>query len=275
MIIAGIVTYNPDLSRLEDNIKSIQEQVDKVVVFDNNSKNFSVLKELLERYQIELIRSKTNIGLGAALNTIFKKAIKEGAVWVVTLDQDSICQRDYIHKASRIMDDNRVGIVVPIIVDHNLKQTEVFESDKTSILKKCITSASIVRASVYELVGGYDDYMFVDYVDFDFSIRVTLSGYKIICIHNSILNHELGKSTTKKILFWSFRYTEHDARREYLIARNIIIYINRYWKYINVTRDMLSICKHFVLVTAYDSNKKEKIKALCKGIRDGFRYKGN
>ena len=38
-IIATIVTYNPDIDRLSENIKSVYCQVDEIYIYDNASKN--------------------------------------------------------------------------------------------------------------------------------------------------------------------------------------------------------------------------------------------
>lgn len=274
MIVAGIVTYNPEIKRLTENIHAIVRQVSRVIIYDNNSTNSEKIRELASDYNLEVIYSDRNNGLGVALNAIFSIAEKMGAEWVITLDQDSICMGDYIIKASDYMNKEEVGIIVPKIIDHNLRSVETSDMEYVTTLKRCITSAAIVNINAYHKVNGYDETLFVDYVDFDFSSKIYLSGYKILKIHNSVLNHELGKSTNKKILFWQFRYTEHDAEREYYIARNILIYVRRYWRKLNIIRDILSLCKHYVLIIIYDRKKIEKLKKLSKGVLDGIKYKG-
>jgi rhamnosyltransferase len=39
MIFAGIVTYQPDLNRLGDNLRAVSPQVRKVIIYDNGSTN--------------------------------------------------------------------------------------------------------------------------------------------------------------------------------------------------------------------------------------------
>ena len=43
--LAGIVTFNPDIERLNENISAIINQVDKVVVVDNGSENADDIKK--------------------------------------------------------------------------------------------------------------------------------------------------------------------------------------------------------------------------------------
>lgn len=57
-IYAGIVSYNPDLLRLKENISSIQKQV-PVILFDNGSRNIIAIQKLIsDLSEVQLIRSK-------------------------------------------------------------------------------------------------------------------------------------------------------------------------------------------------------------------------
>lgn len=47
-ISAGIVTYNPEMQRLEENINAIIGQVDEVVLVDNGSAN---IKEIEQKWE--------------------------------------------------------------------------------------------------------------------------------------------------------------------------------------------------------------------------------
>ena len=47
-ICAGIVSYNPDLKRLKENIDAIFPQVDEVIVFDNGSINQNELIKMFK-----------------------------------------------------------------------------------------------------------------------------------------------------------------------------------------------------------------------------------
>lgn len=80
-IIAGIVLFNPEISRLKKNISTITNQVEKIVLFDNGSSNIEEIKEVaLGNSKLILIQSKKNIGIAAALNRIFfilKKTFKQ------------------------------------------------------------------------------------------------------------------------------------------------------------------------------------------------------
>ena len=87
-IYAGIVSYNPDLLRLKENISSIQQQV-PVIVFDNGSRNIIAIQKLISDFsEVQLIRSKKNIGIAAALNQLMQWGYENKFDWMLSLDQE-------------------------------------------------------------------------------------------------------------------------------------------------------------------------------------------
>lgn len=275
MICAGIVSYNPNIERLRKNAIAIKDQVGRVIIFDNGSQNADHVEKLCKECGIQFIGCKKNIGLAGALNQIFRNRSNEEK-WFLLLDQDSICPQGYVNHARKFFWYNNVGIVSAGCYEKNLGERvgKIIENGKSyTFVKRCITSGSIVRCSAYNDVGGYDEQLFVDYVDFDFSVRIRQSGYKILHMNDILIEHELGESVKKRFLFWNFRYTKHSAEREYGIARNIIIFLRKYHKSENCFRDFMSLMKHYFLVIFYDRDMK-KFVALCRGTIAGLKVKG-
>ena len=44
---AGIVTYNPEIERLQENLKAASKQVDFVLIYDNASKNIDEIEKVI------------------------------------------------------------------------------------------------------------------------------------------------------------------------------------------------------------------------------------
>ena len=77
--LAGIVTYNPEIERLEESLNRIDPQVDNVVIIDNGSNNISVIYDLLKKFPDVLIEANgENKGIACALNQIGDKAEELG-----------------------------------------------------------------------------------------------------------------------------------------------------------------------------------------------------
>ena len=93
-IAAGIVLFNPEMSRLEENISSIIKQSEIIYLVDNGSDNIDSINDFvnqLDEYKIVLQRNKNNEGIAKALNQLCSMAIGDDFKWILTLDQDSVC----------------------------------------------------------------------------------------------------------------------------------------------------------------------------------------
>ena len=116
---AGIVTYNPDIHRLRENISSIIRQVDHIVICDNGSRNINSIKEIIMSFPIRVIELNENMGIAYALNKICEISIELGYEWVLTLDQDSVSPVNLIKKLAEYANRNDVAIVSPEIIYRN------------------------------------------------------------------------------------------------------------------------------------------------------------
>lgn len=274
-IMAVVIAFNPESGRLRENLLAIHKQVDYVLVVDNASENIKEIRSICRQQGVALKAGKTNGGLGVPLNWVFHEYGLEYE-WILLLDQDTVCPDDYIDKAGRYLAERDIGIVTSSYFEKNLGRY-VGRNERCDkgydYINRCITSGALVRTEAYRNTGGFDSYFFVDYVDFDFSIKLRHAGYRILRMNDVCIEHELGKSSERRFLLWKLRYTEHSAQREYYIARNIIIFVKRYMGKEKILRDCLSLCKHYVFTVLYDKNKKEKLKALWAGTVKGLKYK--
>ena len=272
-ITAGIVTFNPDMERLRENINSVYSQVDKVILFDNGSTN---QKEIIETYKdkVALILSDKNIGIAAALNRLMKMSEKLDAEWMISLDQDSICPRNYVSNMGKYLyKEKKFGIVAPIIVDRNVGVVGHNPEKEYKSVRTCITSGAFTRLSVWKKLGGYDESMFIDSVDFEFCYRVRKAGYQVIQVRNIKLLHEIGHSKKRKFLFWNVDITGHSAFRKYYIARNNIYYPMKHKLWLHFIRGNIRNLGLIAIVILYEDKKREKINAICKGWKDAYEWR--
>ena len=283
--LAIIVTYNPDVERLTDNIKAIACQTDGVLIVDNGSKNTEFLDRFSFVYNTVVIKNNSNKGIAYALNTGMKYAYENGFEWAITLDEDSVCPDGIISNARELLEKgymeydssckgNNIAMIVPLIKETASGElcelgTKVNGTAYQEV-NKCITSAAITNVVVWKKLHGFDNKLFIDYVDYDYALRCILGGYRIIRMNEVILDHRIGKSEYKKFLWTKIRVANHSPQRKYYIARNIVIYIRRYAKNINVFAEFLRLLKVLILIVLYEDDKRDKLGACFKGIRDGI-----
>ena len=265
-VLAGIVTYNPDIGLLNENIAAVAGQVKKVVVIDNGSKNVDKIVGIAKSYNnLELIRNETNIGIACALNQIGDIAVKTSTEYFLTLDQDSICDSNMVEKLIELFSDPEVGGVTPYI---NVKG---FKPENTLLeLKTAISSGFIVRSSLWYKIGGFWEYLFIDEVDHEFCYRIHEMGYKIVRRNDIAIKHRLGESSTVIRLGHKFHPTNHSPFRRYYIFRNNIIMGFLFSEEKRVRSSMLMhMC---ISVMICEKDKIQKIRAMLKGVRDGRRW---
>ncbi|MGN1277434.1 MAG: glycosyltransferase family 2 protein [Floccifex sp.] len=271
-IVAGIVTYNPDLDRLRENVESISSQVKKVIIFDNGSNN---QEEIIKLYKDEavLITSPENIGIAAALNRLMQRSRDLGATWMLSLDQDSICPDSFCVEMSHYLErEPDFGIVAPVILDRNIGVVGHNPDKEYESVRTCITSGAFTKIEVWKEIGGYDESMFIDSVDFEFCYRVRKAGYKVIQARDVQLLHEIGNSEKRKFLFWTVDVKNHSAFRKYYIARNNVYYPLKHHLWLHFIRGNARNIGLFFIVLIYENNKIEKICTILQGWKDGLKY---
>ena len=199
-------------------------------------------------------------------------AQKEGFDWILTLDQDSVVPSNIVGEFEKYINNSSVGILCPIICDRN-KDEEIKINEDCTEIDECITSGSLLNIKAWSEIGGFDERMFIDGVDFDICYRLRQRGYKIYCIHSVVLLHELGHIEYHRFLFWKVLVKNHSAFRKYYIARNIIYTAKKRRSTLLVVKGLLQEIKMIGIVIFYEEDKLNKIRCICRGIYDGFKGK--
>jgi len=272
MNIAGVVLYNPDLDRLKSNIDGIVTQVDLIYCVDNGSENISDIEQmLLGNNKTILHKNGENRGIAIALNQMASFALCKGAEWILTLDQDSIPQPGLIEAYDKALRGfSSAGMLTCIIKDRNTQEVSEVVGDNC-VVDNCITSGSYLNLRAWKEVGGFDEKMFIDYVDFDICQMLHEAGYRIYRINHYGLLHEVGSS--KVVHFFGKEETiyGHSAFRKYYIIRNHIYYARKHQKYINKWKEFGRVVKFMLLVIIYEDNKWNKLKRMLLGVYDSIR----
>ena len=278
MIGAVIVLYNPEIGRLRKNILSIADQVLEIRLEDNGSDNIDDIKCLIEnikdtRISIDFIRQ--NRGIAYALNRGMEFFLKRNFEWVITLDQDSIVPSDMIEKYFKYMPERNVGLVCPRISYDGDKDLNNKISSDVEYVQRCITSANMVKISAWEKIGGYDEKMFIDYVDFDFCQSLLEYGYTLVRVNAVILDHQLGHLEYARKFVWFGKATvqiyNHSSWRTYFYVRNTIYYIKKHKKSISVYKECKTLIYWIGKKLIYEKNRWSCLKMVMRGVLDGLK----
>lgn len=269
-ICAGIVTYNPDIIRLKENIEAVNSQINIIFIFDNGSTNINEILDLTKKNTNVIVRPcKQNKGIAFALNRLVELAKEHGFEWILTLDQDSVILEGLIEQYVKYIDRNNTGLICCTLEDRNFKGNPFKVNGDYEIVKKCITSGTLTNISCVYEVGGFDEDLFIDSVDYDMCYSMAEKGYDTIMINFCGLLHEVGKSRTVNLFGKKMAVNNHNPMRKYYIARNSVYLIKKHK--LNKFKEYFVIYRRFFTVLFFEKQKKEKISAMFRGIRDGKR----
>ncbi len=268
----GIVLFNPDLERLQTNVGALKQQNQHILLFDNGSKNLEQVKDLYADDQTIIIKGfSQNKGIAAALNAIMNFFAKQQFDWVLTFDQDSLPPTTLLGDFTPFLTKSEVAVISPAVWDLSETADDYEHTDRDfDYIEQAITSGSLTRVSDWQQVGGYDERMFIDLVDFDFCRRLILSGRKIIRVNRAVLRQEIGRS--KQVLIFSRRIPvdNHSAFRKYYQARNSIYYYKKFGHQSD-RKFYWDEAKLYIKTILFEHGKWIKLVSITKGIYAGIK----
>lgn len=269
---AVIVLYRPDRRRLDENIDAIKGQVDKIILVDNGADGSGELASMAGRCNAAYIDNGGNKGIAHAMNRAVEYCLEHGYSWLLTLDQDSVCPQGIMEKYREFQSFDKVAVIT-CAINYNNKELQEDGKERFCYLKECITSASFIHIGVCREVGGFDEAMFIDRVDFEYCYRIRQAGYKILRANEVILSHQLGELEIVDAAFKKLHVGNHSAVRKYYMAQNLV-YCTR--KHAGLYSKPYCFYKLLVLMgktIVFETDKAAKSKAILEGVKQGMGMK--
>ncbi len=283
-ICAVVVVYNPD-STLEQNIQALLNEVDRLVVVDNCSEPSvrSRIAALAAACNFEVIWNRENIGLAAGLNTGIRCALaNEQYQWIATFDQDSRVFPGFgttmLAAQATCPFRDKVAIIAPhhLLTSENGDETPQHDGLQFQEITVALQSGSLFNRSALKDVGLFDEAFFIDYVDFEYCLRLRKHGFRLIEATEAPIYHRVGTPTRHTFLGMTCTVFNHSPLRRYYAARNRLRVYRRYavsdprW----IGHDIWSWFKEIVKLVLFESNRLEKLAFVARGIWDAIRGRG-
>ncbi|WP_289091692.1 glycosyltransferase [uncultured Bacteroides sp.] len=270
-----IVTFNPDNSILKL-LNSCLLLSSQIIVVDNGSKNSDIIKKEINQASdnIQFIPLEKNYGIGYAINRGIREIDFSSKKWVITFDQDSLPPHDLLRYYDYVVtNENNIGLIG---LNYSY-YANIESSNKKIIYKKSldqITSGLMHNTEIFKNVGLYNEKMFIDCVDFEYTLRVNRAGYKTITIENKVLNHRIGNPKTVYFCGFKIISMNHNSFRQYFIVRNHIWLAKKYFrKYpFYILKKIYHLLVRIIKTILIDDDKLKKITKILLGIKDGIIY---
>jgi rhamnosyltransferase len=290
--VAILVTYNPNIERLSNLLNSLFVQADFICIVDNNSNNLSDISDLAYMHKyVKIINNSNNVGIAGAQNLGIEFVSKLKPSFVIFFDQDSQISDNFIchliNKYQQLESENlNPGLVSPIMYNDIYEYYyPIFNLDKSGVLNRKIpdinaafiesnivaSSGSLISFKTLKHVGGMCEELFIDFVDTEFSLRLSSYGYNSYLVTDLVMNHTIGESFIK---FIKYKISVHKPFRRYYVTRNCLIlrkyphihkkyFLHMFFRTLVINMIIIACCR----------NKMEYIKYIIKGYRDGFSFK--
>jgi GT2 family glycosyltransferase len=191
-------------------------EVEIIIVNNDENSLDGIADEAKGGPVVQIAEINKNVGFGSAHNAGLERSQGE---YILFLNPDTKIHPGSLKKMlEAFTEDEKVGIVGPLLVDSTGKidpdcfgprrtllstirgkifsqkerspdfNNEIFETDWVS------GGAMLVRRSVFEAVGGFDENYFMYFEDVDLCLRVKKQGLKIAVNPKARVFHESGKS---------------------------------------------------------------------------------
>jgi rhamnosyltransferase len=285
LVIAIIAAYRPEPALLE-NVRQTASQVAHVVVVNDGSPAGSEsIFHQLETAGAVVLNQPANMGIAAALNAGIGYARKEWeADFFLTLDQDSLPTADYVRSAlatfTRAQD---AGLPVGFVAasSYSGHPIPVRGSERNFVNAfDPMQSGWLVPLSTLDRVGDFDEGLFIDGVDSDFTMRTRSAGLSVLVGEGCEIQHDLGQrlpglllGKPLTVLGREISYNYHSPARVYYICRNGTLLSHRYvrkdpaW----VIRRLLEESKAHLLRFAFSRGRSKLLRAALAGFDDAVR----
>ncbi len=282
-VCAVVVTYFPEAG-CADNLAPIAAQVGRLVVVDNGSSATSLepVETEARRLGATVIHLDVNMGIARALNVGLELAAREGFRWLATFDQDSRAPPDMVATMFRALavypESERVIVIAPLHVDRRLNVRigeRRFEGSGEGwrLVRSAMTSGNLVNVHIAQSIGGYDDSLFIDYVDHEFCLRARRQGYRVLEATSAILGHSLGRLELRQLGPWQIKVTNYAPVRRYYMNRNRILVWRKYWarEPTWVVWDSMRMLIELLSVVLYERDVRPKTRMVARGVLDAGR----
>jgi GT2 family glycosyltransferase len=218
---------------------------DEIIVVDNNSPDNS--REIISKAypQVTLINSGDNLGYTGGMNVVIKCALKKKTTYLLVMNSDTILERCSIALLIDALQKSPQSAVATGTIYHrntpsriwyaggsiNYWRASAFVRNKmpvrrtsqfVSFISGC---AFIVRSSIIEKIGMFDERFFMYAEDTEFSARIQSNGYKLLYVPNAHIYHRVGREDVHAMPLY------YNVRNRYLFLKLCSLGLDRFLGY--------------------------------------------
>lgn len=259
-IFVSLLNFNGKKNTLAclESFKNVKREKFKltIIVVDNGSyEDFDLKSGTIGNIPLVVIKNKKNLGFSGGSNVVIEYAIKNGADYVLILNNDTYVDKNFLEELLIFSEkDEKIGILVPKIyfapgfefhkgrypkkeqglvfwyaggemdwnnvIGHHRGVDDVDKGqfDKTEDTELATGCCMLVKKEVFKTVGLFDDKFYLYYEDADLSMRAGKIGFRILYVPSSVIWHKNAGSAGGS----------GSKLQDYYITRNRLLFGMRY-----------------------------------------------
>lgn len=270
--LAVTIVYYPDPVKLKDNIDRYIKHIDRLIIW-NNTPAAEAGKYPLDLNGIQekttVISTGRNEGIAFPVNRCARIARDEGFDLLMVMDQDStwLDYERYITGIKSHLSQYEDAVFTP-----NINERE--NAASVPVRKKSfINSGTVFPIETLLHIGPLNEYLSVDGVDMDYSLRAICGGIEILCLTDCRMVQQFGNPIDSRLL--GCQTSNYPAERTFNIVKNHLLLYRKYKKAMSpAQRKMIIqsyILKRGVKVLLMEKEKLKKTGSIIKGIYVGLK----
>lgn len=210
--------------------------LDEILVVDNASSDATLARIAVEHPRVRVLALPDNRGPGAARNLGLAAARGELVLWVdhdiylapdalermlaarARMHAEVVVPRIRLHPEREMVqcDGGAPHVVGTLVLRNGFRPLERIEPSGPVHVGAAPSGCMLVERGAVEAVGGFDESYFFYFEDLEFSLRLRLCGYRILCEPAAEAFHDRGSGTA---LAYRGRGA-YPRERAYLLMRN-------------------------------------------------------
>ncbi len=285
------VAYN-GASVLREHLDSLKRQsrkLEEIIVVDNASSDDTLRLLAREYTNVTVLPLPENGGIAGGLAAGLAYAMAERKHdWVWTFDQDSLPSVNALERLlagfqSLGESQENIAILAPVCVNQatgtkypallwkgdRFLPASYSQKQLLTFVDMVISSGSLMRSSALAEAGFPRRDFFMDFVDYEHCLRLRRHGFRIVVVHDSLLDHAIGTPTTFHIFGRRKSWPEHTPLREYYMTRNEIFTI---WAYrptlLAKSFIFCRLARHALGILLFGKRRLECLRMMWRGIVD-------
>lgn len=272
-VTAVIVTYRPTLTVLGEIMRVLSGQCE-VIIADNAptpEEGRLVAVQIANAGHGVYLSMEGNRGIGAAQNAGIAVAWASDAEAVLLLDDDSIPAPDLVEclvECANSLGSQAVVSANAITPDGTEISNVRNSAGALPHCREMMSSGTLIRRSIFERVGLFDEDLFIDGVDFDWGWRARRLGFDLRLCRSTAIQHSLGEGRVAGVRYPS-------PIRHYFQYRNILCLMRRPhtpldWR----ATQLFKLAAKLTLIPLLMPQRMVRLRFAISGIRDALRGVG-